>query len=860
MPRELPARSLRLKRPVAHDIVGGKRMFGFEYPKKMPVGRVCLEVSLKPFGLDMSDAGIENTCRELFDGWRELIGHANGVSVLMWTSDGSEILEYTGDIESTFDWARYIGIGNPKKELPDWDPKGEDLHTRPVLYMDNPPTMRYLDLKRIISTIKRVGQEELGLDVEVGETFDPGPEFAYSDFKFHRHPELNLGSMMANLWIHCAGQLKGDTYRYAAYPDGIPEGTYFGRFLGEQFMALKRDVGFDYIWLSNGFGFSLQSWSWKGELFDGEKFDDSGAAAVRENIRIFWREFTKATGNMRIETRGSNLSAGMDISAHGCPVDDIYRYPMVVAPPNSPWAALDFRFGLELAGFMSRIARLPEKGYLFRYYTHDPWWHNSPWFDRYDRTPHDILLPLTVARMDEHGNVTPPMGISFLSADDSYGDLPRRCPVETTPFILDAYSHYPDEPGLVTWLYPFESYVRMGLYDGRMNEMFLDDWLIENAIDQGLPLNSVVADDIFLKADVAPYLGKVLVTPVPHAGSVAEAALMKALKAGCRVLMYGNTAYASDAVRNLLGVSTAPEISGELTIETSIMQDFAPDCPLPRKLRHVALVSNGGIVETEVAGAPAEYLAHVSDGANRRVYASLNRNALGGVLAWMRGSFPHDEKKPGALPAQLNKREFFPVGAMMRAMLEPLGVCIRFQAEMRDTNLPVIHNSMNDNAFYITGFAKDTTVRATLQYPDGAPLMEGMECILEDNMATYVTSKCWHKRCRLFALQKDRSVISVMRRTAEHPSIDERFLITGLKDATLVLRPPLGARVRFVDGKDGRMVAKTNMPIVWSEDGKTVRAEHVTGDVFVAWQSDHNPGSLLRKDQLHPIKVMETRR
>ena len=127
-------------------------------------------------------------------------------------------------------------------------------------------------------------------------------------------------------------------------------------------------------------------------------------------------------------------------------------------------------------------------------------------------------------------------------------------------------------------------------------------------------------------------------------------------------------------------------------------------------------------------------------------------------------------------------------------------------------------------------------------------------------MATYVTSKCWHKRCRLFALQKDRSVISVMRRTAEHPSIDERFLITGLKDATLVLRPPLGARVRFVDGKDGRMVAKTNMPIVWSEDGKTVRAEHVTGDVFVAWQSDHNPGSLLRKDQLHPIKVMETRR
>ena len=68
-------------------------MFGFEYPEYMPIGRVGLEVSLKPFGLDLSEAGIEKTCRELFDGWRELIGHAQNVSVRMWTSDGSELLE-----------------------------------------------------------------------------------------------------------------------------------------------------------------------------------------------------------------------------------------------------------------------------------------------------------------------------------------------------------------------------------------------------------------------------------------------------------------------------------------------------------------------------------------------------------------------------------------------------------------------------------------------------------------------------------------------------------------------------------------------------------------------------------------------
>ena len=835
-------------------------MFGFEYPKDMPLGRVCLELSLKPFGLDMTDAGIEGTCRELFDGWRELIGHAQSAAVMLWTSDGSEILEYNGDLESEFDWSRYIGIGNPRKDLPDWDPEGEDLHTRPVLYMADPPRMRYSDLKRIIAAIKRVGREVLGLDVEVGETFDPGPEFAYSDFKFHRHPELNAGSFMADLWIHCARRLKGDSYRYAAYPDGIPEGTGFGRFLGEQFMALRRDVGFDYLWLSNGFGFSLQSWSWKGELFDGKRFDCSGAAAVQESIETFWRELTAATGDVRIETRGSNLSAGMDISAHGCPVDAIYRQNMV-APPNSPWAALDFRFGLELAGYMSRIASLPERGYLFRYYTHDPWWHNSPWFDRYDRTPHDILLPLTIARMDEGGHVTPPMGINLLSADDSYGRLPRRCPVECTPYFLDAYSHYPDEPGPVVWLYPFDSYVQLGLRQGRLSEFFMDDWLIENAIDQGLPLCSVVSDGVFLRSDPALYRSRILVTPVPHADTPAEAALLRALEAGCRVLTYGNPAYASERVRRLLGVTEAEPMEGEVTIETELMRDTARDLPLPGLLEHSALVSDGGMSDVPDPHAEGvEYPAFVTDGVRRRAYASLNRRAGAGVLAWVRGSFPHDEASKGALPRQLDKRRYFPVAALLRALLEPLGVAIRFECEERATDLPVIHASFSGNALYITGFAKDTTVRASLSFPDGAPLMEGMECIVKDDMATYALPKCWHKRCRFFVRQKERSVISVMRRTAEHPSLDERFLITGLNGATLTLRMPVGARVRVVNAADGRMMAPGSEELTHSPDGRTLTTGPLTGSYYVAWQDDGNRGCMLSGEQMHPEKVTLTRR
>ena len=841
-------------------------MFGFEYPEYMPIGRVGLEVSLKPFGLDLSEAGIEKTCRELFDGWRELIGHAQNVSVLMWTSDGSEILEYDGNLESAFDWSRYIGIGNPKKELPKGDPNGDEIHHRPYLYMDNPPVMRYADLKRIIAALKRVGREMLKLNVEVGETFDPGPEFAYSDFKFHRHPEMNRGSMMDNLWIHCAARLHADHNRYAAYPNGIPEGTHFGRFLGEQFMALRRDVGFDYIWLSNGFGFSLQSWNWKGELFDGERFDDANASAIRENIRTFWREFTAVMGDTRIETRGSNLTAGMDISAHGCPIDDIYRVRTLVAPPNSPWAAIDYRFGLELAGFMSRMAHLPEKGYLFRYYTHDPWWHNSPWFDRYDRTPHDIYLPLTVARLDENGRVTPPEGINFLSADDSYGQLPRRCPVEVTPFLLDAYSHYPDAPGLITWLYPFESYVRLGLYEGKMQDMFMDDWLIENAIDQGLPLNSVIADDLFVKSDMTRWAGKILVTPVPHANTPAEQALFMALDAGCRVVLYGGAAWASDEVRALIGVAEDRPIEGELTIDTALVKDAARGFTLPKKLRHVSLLSGGGIGEIAVQGAAV--LATVQDGAgNARIYATLNEHARAGRLAWMRGSFPHDQHSQSALPQQLDRREYFPVAAMLRGLLETMDVVIRFTGEQEIPDWPVMHVSMCGNMYYVTSYAKDTTAKLSLRFPEGAPLLEGNQCVYENGLTTYHADKFRHKRLTIFADQKERAVLSCERKTAENPSLDERFLIRGLKDATLTLRLPLDARVRVVEQsacKTGEgapwMNVPGNVPFETLPDGTRRTLRPVTGDVFIAWQSDNNAGCMLGENQRHPEKFMETRR
>ncbi|MGI5878904.1 MAG: hypothetical protein ACOX7W_09880 [Christensenellales bacterium] len=74
------------------------------------------------------------------------------------------------------------------------------------------------------------------------------------------------------------------------------------------------------------------------------------------------------------------MGVGIEIATDGISFKDLYGGGFnFQPPPNSPWAALNGDFGLKLTGYMSRIAELPPgEGYPFRFYSHDPWWMNSP--------------------------------------------------------------------------------------------------------------------------------------------------------------------------------------------------------------------------------------------------------------------------------------------------------------------------------------------------------------------------------------------------------------------------------------------------------------------------------------------------
>ena len=118
---------------------------------------VNLEMSLKPFKKTDNEY-IRNVCRNLFEQWRPLLKNRETVSVMLWTADGSEILDYAGNTDDEFEWCCYIGTANRELIGKDDDPDCS-LHEKKHYYMDNPPVMTYGILKKIIAALKEEGKK-----------------------------------------------------------------------------------------------------------------------------------------------------------------------------------------------------------------------------------------------------------------------------------------------------------------------------------------------------------------------------------------------------------------------------------------------------------------------------------------------------------------------------------------------------------------------------------------------------------------------------------------------------------------------------------------------------------------------------
>ena len=89
---------------------------------------ITLEISLKPFK-ETSDKYIKFICENVFDQWKALIRDAETVKILMWSSAGSELLDYRGSLNDEFEWAYMIGHANPRGDYPrEYDPTGKAMN------------------------------------------------------------------------------------------------------------------------------------------------------------------------------------------------------------------------------------------------------------------------------------------------------------------------------------------------------------------------------------------------------------------------------------------------------------------------------------------------------------------------------------------------------------------------------------------------------------------------------------------------------------------------------------------------------------------------------------------------------------
>ncbi|MEQ8556013.1 MAG: hypothetical protein RIC06_21900 [Cyclobacteriaceae bacterium] len=804
---------------------------------------ITLELSLKPFKKN-DPAYFKSVSNEIFTQWGSLLRHADTISLMLWTADGSEILDYSGSLDQNLEWARYIGNPNTEHEV-NSSPDDENLsvHHRAFTYMDETPLFSYGDLKTIVNTLKATGEKMTGKPIRVGATFDPGPEFAKSPFKYQKHPEICMGATMgAKTFVCCYATLNEDKSSYAGFPDGIKQDTPFGTFFGKQSQHFLADLGFDYLWLSNGFGFGMETWSATGAIFDGEKFHPEKIQDTREKIVDFWTLFRTECPEFRIETRGTNLSTGIDLAADGVDLKSIYNGGYnLLPPPNSPWAALNGDFGLELAGYMSRIAELPDSRYLFRYYTHDPWWVNSPWMDRYGREAHDIYLPMSVTTINNSGETKSPTHLNFLTIDDSYGNMPVQVPDEVIPHILQARRKAPDQAGPVVWIYPFDEYHEWASNQPqRLSEIYYGDWFIRQAINEGFPMNTVVSTDNFLKtmnAGKSIFDESVLVSIAPESGSALEDQLIDFVKTGGKLMIYGPVSHASKEFLAFMNVKSTDPVSGEFVVNLKMEGDQI-DERTPSIMKHSEDMSGGGI-ETQIneVSKDTRVLAEAIQNGVRRDIVVLRKSTQwnGGAVCYVRGT-NSAIYKGGHLLTPDDPDDWFSGNSLMRLGLSGLGYSIKYVKRRESLKDPITCISRHDNAFFFSGYLPNLTVEQHLKFPQGAPIIIGWETELRDGSATYRFPKSFFEETRLF-VEQESGIISCLDIPLATKGTKRRIQLKGLEGATVTFYPPKGLQRETV-----KVVLNSTYPFgkgtlegKKSSKGDYYVYENVTGNLIVSW-------------------------
>lgn len=427
--------------------------------------------------------------------------------------------------------------------------------------------------------------------------------------------------------------------------------------------------------------------------------------------------------------------------------------------------------------------------------------------------------------------------------------MPDQVPQEVIPHLLDALDHGPDRLAPLLWVYPFDEYDRAVAGAGeeaRPAPVFAEEWYLGAAIQNGLPLNTVVSTGNFRKlAAERPELFAGCVLAVPLSGVTPEnlAALRQAAAAGAECLFYGAAAHALPELREWLGIALAEPVTGEVTVRLAMEQDRCETGAPAASLPVVEQFNAGGLAAVLKPEAGAVELASaVRDGA-RRLLASVRTLENGSRLGFVRALTPCDpEVKPGRHLDLLPPSEAFPAERLMRLALAEFGWKLRFTGFEADTLLPRINLSRHDNAFCWSVFAPDTTAEMRLNTPFGAPVPDEMETRLCGGDALWHPGKCMHRACRCFVRQRQDAVIGCKTMWAEYAGVKGRMQYAGFRDAEVRFFPPEGCEatqevVNPPPEDRWNLLSEALLPVEWEDTphGRCAVVRNVNGTLRFAW-------------------------
>jgi len=398
------------------------------------------------------------------------------------------------------------------------------------------------------------------------------------------------------------------------------------------------------------------------------------------------------------------------------------------------------------------------------------------------------------------------------------------------------------------WVYPFDEYHHMTFArPTRLEPVFFGDWFMRGAVNNGLPLNTVVSTTNFataLQHRPEAFAESILVSPMPDQGTAWAEAILHHVRHGGGALLYGPVGCADDGVLEALNLAQDDGLHGEFELTLDTPCDRIESLPHSMYLQHFPLFCAGAMCGvTDAPRDPATRILAAAEQRGKTRITALTRACSdwgGGRIAWVRGTVSCDpEKTGGHLLVPLDPARAFPAEILMRYALASFGYEILNERVSASIPAPMLCISRHRNAFIFSGYSANSTAALLLRTPHGIPLLSGLQARIVSGRARYIMPTAWQRECRVFIEQERDALVECRIRRSGFPGISQRLELTGLQDATV--------RFFYEPGTSQRVEMRLNSPIPClvgeSPDctdrhdapGHYLEAADVSGQMMISW-------------------------